>query len=1013
MKPAKAFRVLLIAGLAVGWFAAAPGSGRAAEEAQKFLDGLRERGYYDMAIDYLEQLRDAADCPDDLKQVIDYEMGTIHVAASWADGSTSSRQDQLQAAEKAFKRFLADHPEHTLSFDANTQLGNVLVQQGANKVEQAQRPSKSDAQKKTLLAQARQQYQEARKLLEIAESLIYQRAKNAQNTVDSEKTEQRDRIYGDLLQARLFLAHVAYEIGKTYPPGSDEFIEHLTSATTRYNELYRKYKEYGGGLRARMWEGRTRAELGENEKAVTILKEMISTQPDDPGFQSLRIQSLTLLLETYLKPKVKRYAEAETLFASWQKAAGDHEKSTADGLKLHLLAGRASLADAKSLEAKDAGRKEKIAAARRNLEFVARFTGDARREANELLGDEIFGDRTAAAVEPADFAEARDRCDFAWNTWVIADGRRLQAKNDEDRAKFTSQVSDACDDAVKYGTMALAMKTDDTPIAEVNQIRSYLTYVYWSTEDLYRAAVLGEFLAREYPQSTAARSAAEIAVKAYRKMFIEALNASQDTTFETRRMSSIAEYVTTRWEGEREADEAWAVMLDTAVDNKDLAQAQEHLQNISPDSPHRAGAELKVGQALWKAYDTAAGQEETSLSSAALDELVRQAQHTLEQGINRMRDSVDAGGAVEYPLVYSVYSLAQILIDTGRTGEAVKWLEDSKIGPVTLVAARNPVTDHGNFRINVYMAALQAYVGTQQLGKAEEAMNSLEKLVGEGGDAGAGKRLTRIYIDLGHELEELLTRLRNEEKLDEMEKVTKGFRVFLDRISQREQGTNYNSLNWVAETFFSLGAGFDPGVGETPAEAVAYYKKAAETYIKVIKLPSDQKPEGADTRIKVRLAASLSAMGRYEDAMKLLVGIIKKRQTLVTVQIEAARTYQAWAAKKGKSGYYTKAILGGFAQGGRPIVWGWGGIARRVGPHEKYRATFHEARYNVALCRMKLALASRGAEKTKSLEQAEKDITIIYKLYPKMGGPERFAKYDSLLKSIRTFRGISNPKGLK
>ena len=43
--------------------------------------------------------------------------------------------------------------------------------------------------------------------------------------------------------------------------------------------------------------------------------------------------------------------------------------------------------------------------------------------------------------------------------------------------------------------------------------------------------------------------------------------------------------------------------------------------------------------------------------------------------------------------------VARILIDTGKTEEAVTWLEDPKIGPITLVAARDPLTDYGNFRI--------------------------------------------------------------------------------------------------------------------------------------------------------------------------------------------------------------------------------------------------------------------------------------------------------------------------
>ena len=80
---------------------------------------------------------------------------------------------------------------------------------------------------------------------------------------------------------------------------------------------------------------------------------------------------------------------------------------------------------------------------------------------------------------------------------------------------------------------------------------------------------------------------------------------------------------------------------------------------------------------------------------------------------------------------------------------------------------------------------------------------------------------------------------------------------------------------------------------------------------------------------------------------------------------------------------------------------------------EEYRAIFHEARYNIALCRTRLAQAKTGAERAELLKQAELDITRTYQLYPKMGGPEWFEKYDALLKAIRKFRNQPNPKGLR
>jgi hypothetical protein len=147
--------------------------------------------------------------------------------------------------------------------------------------------------------------------------------------------------------------------------------------------------------------------------------------------------------------------------------------------------------------------------------------------------------------------------------------------------------------------------------------------------------------------------------------------------------------------------------------------------------------------------------------------------------------------------------------------------------------------------------------------------------------------------------------------------------------------------------------------------------------------------------------------------MGILVGILRNHETWVDVQVEAARTYQARAGEKGQAGYYLKAIGGGYEYKGRRLVWGWSGISYRVSGSKDHRAIFHDAVYNTATCRMKYALSLSGQEKADLLVQAEKDITRAYQQYPKMGGPEQFAKYDSLLKTIRKFRGMRDPKGLK
>ena len=49
---------------------------------------------------------------------------------------------------------------------------------------------------------------------------------------------------------------------------------------------------------------------------------------------------------------------------------------------------------------------------------------------------------------------------------------------------------------------------------DVNLVRYYLAYLYWSSDQVYEAAVLGDFLASRYPLGRH-RPAARIALAAY------------------------------------------------------------------------------------------------------------------------------------------------------------------------------------------------------------------------------------------------------------------------------------------------------------------------------------------------------------------------------------------------------------------------------------------------------------------------------------------------------------------
>ena len=123
-----------------------------------------------------------------------------------------------------------------------------------------------------------QLYEEAQKVFVAAEQRVYEQAKALTQTAekDARQAAQRDEARRELLQARLYLAGVVYEIGKTYAAGSKQYKAQLTDAAGKYHDLYEKYSRYTAGLYARMQEGRAYKELGETDRAVEILKEMLT-----------------------------------------------------------------------------------------------------------------------------------------------------------------------------------------------------------------------------------------------------------------------------------------------------------------------------------------------------------------------------------------------------------------------------------------------------------------------------------------------------------------------------------------------------------------------------------------------------------------------------------------------------------------------------------------------------------------------------------------------------------------
>ena len=397
-----------------------------------------------------------------------------------------------------------------------------------------------------------------------------------------------------------------------------------------------------------------------------------------------------------------------------------------------------------------------------------------------------------AAEPPTNYDEARQRAQRAWD--------QLQSQDPK-----TEEAAQLRAEALRDFRFALAHPPRGVKIDDLNAIRYSLAYLYWATQQYYEAAVVGEFLARCYPDSSEAPQGAKIALAAYATLLTHA-PPGNDRKFDSDRMTSLAQFIAERWPQSPTADEAWLMLLHVAVSNRDVDKTVECLGHVSTDSPLRGETELAAGQALWAAYlDAARLAEPKRPATAEMTKMLAQARSVLEDGVGRVRKSVDAGGEVSYSLAAAALSLAQICLESGQAEKAIQWLDDPAIGPGTLVKADSKLVGRGNFRLETLKAALRAYVATQQMDRVEETVTALEKTNG-------GANLGRIYLSLGLQMEDSLKRVRAEGNSEEAAKVVRGFAAFLARLSARPaKETSFSIMNWAAETLDRAGHELGPG----------------------------------------------------------------------------------------------------------------------------------------------------------------------------------------------------------
>ena len=1046
-----------------------PASG--AEPARDFLKGLRDRGFHDVALDYLDTVQKSSLVDVKFKQIILYEKGVTLIEASRVQRDQAIREKYLNDAADMLKQFAASNAIHPLANSAQSQLGNLIVERARMLVEQSKKGNKQQ-----LLGQASKLYEEAFGVFsKLQESVKVQleripKVLDKNNKQQAAMIERRTQLRADYLQTQLLAAAIREETAETHAEGSAKFKEVLTEAAGLYDEVYKKYRTRLAGLYARLYQGRANQRVGKLKDALGYYGELLD-QPDDPQeFRVLKTKTLRLAMEAWLDPSEEKYVEAIKRADEWVKKSRATEDRETDWLAIRMSLAKAYKMQADNAEEGDARTKtQSISAARQQAQFVASRTSEFQDAAKQMVADLGGPDRTGEEVDPKTFAEARDAGKDALDsiqtaTLVVTQVPARIAKEQDEKVKegLEQQLTEAQNTlataqtkAIGYYNLALQLADRETSIEDINVVRYFLCYLYYLEKDYHKAALMGEFVSQRYPDSAGARQCAKIALACYIQIYGEGAahaaalfkQADADSSgsataeelgplglpetflasidgsvsvdeftnemvvFEINHIVSVAEYTADKWPDQPEAEEALNTLVPFMINAGELERAQEFLARIPEDSPKRRDSELKTGQAMWGTYlrDSQKMRETEEAGGDVTNERTRldQLKGKAEEVLTAAYGRVDDKVKPDRTVATALLSLAQARLEAQNTAEAAEVLEHASIGPLTLVNKKHPSVKDPALSEEIYKTALRTYISSLGSG-GDEAIEKAKGVMEDMKAALSASGGEDRLIGVYVNLARDLEAQLESAPADKKLALSKGFETFLQQLN--EGATELSVLNWVAESFSKLGAGLDDG-DTLNEEAKRYYQASIDAFQNIIdKVDLEDQMK---VQIQIRMATINGEMREFDKAIGVFEQVLAANPMMLNVQVEAAKLLETWAEQPDKSEKYMEAIKGVFKAGeGKPVIWGWGKIAQTTARFEKFRDTFHESRIHLAKCRFLYAQTKAGQEKDKLTKDALQDISLTKRLFPTLGGEKWTAQYDTLLKQIQGALG-ERPIGLQ
>lgn len=705
-----------------------------------FLEGLWARGYYDLASDYLSQLKNFkkidAKRIDWLNARSTFEEASVQVDLIKRRGllekSVSQMSQSISAMTDSNESLLARLPQVRTIIE----LAHLLW------VESQDQPTPSQAE--VLLKEARQRLDDARKYNDILTDGLSKREKTFKLPVlpDDPRRPEFESTQLDRLNAQLQSALIDYEEAQTWPDKSNERKEKLTQANLILQKLYEQNRQQIAGQNARLWQAKCLQELGKLPEASGIYGELIDQA--DPALKVIKRRAMYFRLLAYRDRGDFALAADEAI--RWLSAFPDQSR-TDDGLGVQLELARNILLNLPKSTASEKVARERTAGER--LGNVVRVYSRHQAEARKLL-NQIR--KSGPEINP-------QRLDL---TTAFAAGQESLELKDWSRAEKCFEVAAQKSQAVKDNLNYV-------------KARYFQSIALFRSDQYYESFVLGNHIARQYPSTALAANAAEIAVASMTYAYNELKTV--DPTSDLNRLTELAEYVTKTWPDTPQSDTCLITLGEIARGQGRFDTAARYLEKINSSSDKFGDAQSKLGLVLWR--------KSQSFKPGSAETLIYK---TNQDAIDAFRRSLDHSVKIGLPsedpkLIGTRLDLADVLILIGKPSESLMILKD-----VEQKSKESPAELQSRLR----RTKVRALIATHQL---EQALSDLQtaEISGQGAE-----EISALYFQLGQSIQEEIKELKAKSD-GRLVRVRQSYQSFLKALAASKAGDSWQSLQWVAE----------------------------------------------------------------------------------------------------------------------------------------------------------------------------------------------------------------------